>query len=64
AGTYLCNAAGYLASLCSSRLRVPGGFLHLPPHTDLAMRLGLPHHRPLGEIVDTVRCVAEASLGL
>ncbi len=62
AGTYLCNAAGYLVSLSSSRLGVPGGFLHLPPHTDLAMRVGLPNHQSLRLIAETVECVLEASL--
>ena len=62
AGTYLCNAVGYLVSLSSSRLDVPGGFLHLPPHTDLAMRLGLSNHQPLRLIAETVECVLEASL--
>ena len=61
-GTYLCNAAGYLAHLYSAKLGVPGGFLHLPPHTDLALKAGLSSHRALWEIVETVRCVIKAAL--
>ncbi len=60
-GTYLCNAVGYTVMSYSSRTGVPGGFLHLPPSTDTAMRLGLRNMLPYREILEAVRCVVEVS---
>ncbi len=61
-GTYLCNAAGYMVTRYAKMRRIPGGFVHLPPHTDLAMRLGLGNYRSLREIIEAIRCIIEVSL--
>ncbi len=61
-GTYLCNAAGYTVMSYAARAGVPGGFLHLPPSTDIAMKLGLRNMLPYSEILEAVRCVAEVAV--
>ena len=61
-GTYLCNALAYTIERWASRRGRLGGFLHLPPHTTLALRLGLPSYQSLDLIVESVECVIEESL--
>jgi pyroglutamyl-peptidase len=61
-GTYLCNALAYTIERWASQRRRLGGFLHLPPHTTLALRLGLSNYQSLDLIVESVKCVVEESL--
>ena len=61
-GSFLCNAIAYRIHEHALRLGVPGGFLHLPFDTNTAMRLRTSTHLPLSLIVETVRCVIEASI--
>lgn len=61
-GTYLCNMAGYMITYYAYRKGFIGGFIHVPPHTDLALRIGLPRHAPLYELVDTIKCVLKTTI--
>jgi len=61
-GAYLCNALAYILERWASRRGRLAGFLHLPPHTGLALRLGLPNYQSLDLIVESVRCIMEESL--
>ncbi len=56
-GTYLCNALAYTIMSYAKRYGVIGGFLHIPPHTDYAMRMKLENYLPLYEIVEAIKCV-------
>jgi pyroglutamyl-peptidase len=62
AGTYLCNVIGYLVSRYSQDSRAVGGFLHIPPTTDLAMRHKLEWGMPMHEVLAAVRCVLEVAI--
>jgi pyroglutamyl-peptidase len=62
AGTYLCNAVAYTIHRYAVENKVPGGFLHLPPTTELQLRHNLPHSIPLNIQAETVKCVIETSL--
>ncbi|MET1102069.1 MAG: hypothetical protein ABWW69_06315, partial [Pyrodictiaceae archaeon] len=61
-GTYLCNTLGYIIMNWAKRNNKVGGFLHIPPDTDLAMRLGLEHYMSLNEIIEAVKCAIESSV--
>jgi len=61
-GSYLCNAAGFIIMDYAERNRAVGGFIHLPPHTDLAMRIGLGFSLPLSMILKSLECVLEVTL--
>lgn len=61
-GTYLCGALGYTLMRWGMEEGRPAGFLHIPPDTGLAMKLGLPNHLSLRDTIDTVRCVIEATM--
>ncbi len=63
AGGYLCNAAAYIIHRYAWNRGVPGGFLHLPPSTTLAMRAGLRWGMPQDEIIRAVCCMLEEALG-
>ena len=60
-GTYLCGVAGYYIMRYAIESNVMGGFIHVPPSTELAMRHGLVNHMPLHSLVETIRCVLEVS---
>jgi len=59
-GTYLCNVAGYVAMSWASMKKRIGGFVHIPPHTDLAMRLGLENYLPMYLIRESLLCILRA----
>ncbi|WFO75870.1 hypothetical protein J4526_03165 [Desulfurococcaceae archaeon MEX13E-LK6-19] len=61
-GTYLCNMLGYLIAYFARTKKFIGGFIHIPPHTDLAMRIGLPVSVSLHEILDSIKCVLRATV--
>ncbi len=61
-GSYLCNVLGYLISEWAYENGRVGGFLHVPPHTDLAMKLNLRNFIRINDIVDSVKCVIESSI--
>jgi len=61
-GSYLCNAAGFIIMDYARRNHAVGGFIHLPPHTDLAMRIGLGSSLPLSVILESLECVLEVAL--
>jgi pyroglutamyl-peptidase len=58
-GTYLCGVAGYIIMRYAWDHNVPGGFIHIPPSTELAMRHRLPNYMPLGQIIETIRCIID-----
>ena len=58
-GTYLCNAAGFIEMGWAERTGRIGGFVHVPPHTELSMRLGLGYSLPLSVIRESVECILE-----
>lgn len=58
-GTYLCNAIAYTIISKVKSYNGIAGFLHIPPHTDLAMRLGINNYMPLHEIIEVVKCILE-----
>ncbi|MCE4621131.1 MAG: hypothetical protein F7B95_01660 [Desulfurococcales archaeon] len=43
-GTYLCNAVGYKIMRYGSLSGAVAGFLHVPPTTDMALKLGLNNY--------------------
>jgi len=59
-GTYLCNAMAYTIYSAGHRMGFRALFLHIPPHTDYAMRMRLPNHMPLNTIVECVECAINA----
>lgn len=61
-GTYLCGVAGYVLLDYADRHGVPGGFIHVPPSTELALRHKLSYSMPLREIVEAVKCTIEVTL--
>lgn len=61
-GTYLCNILGYLIAYYTRMRGIKGGFIHVPPHTDLAMKLRLTNYRSLNLMIDTIICTIKASL--
>jgi pyroglutamyl-peptidase len=61
-GTYLCGVAGYLLLDYASKHGVPGGFIHVPPSTELALRHKTEYSMPLREIVEAVKCIIEVTL--
>jgi len=62
-GTYLCNTLAYLIYSWAQEKGRPAAFLHVPPHSSLAMRLGMPIHASLRDIVETTLCVIERLIG-
>ncbi len=60
-GTYLCGVAGYIILEYAHRRGIPGGFVHIPPSTELALRHKLGYSMPLREIVESIRCIIEAT---
>ncbi len=56
-GSYLCNAVAYMIHRYAWDHGVVGGFIHIPPHTDLALRLGLENYMPLKHVVDAIGCI-------
>lgn len=61
-GTYLCGVAGYVLLDYADRHGVPGGFIHVPPSTELALRHKLSYSMPLREIIEAVKCAIEVTL--
>ncbi|BES81696.1 hypothetical protein [Pyrodictium abyssi] len=62
AGTYLCNAAAYTIHRYAHRHGAAGGFLHLPPSTELAHRHHLEPATPLWLQLETVKCILEETI--
>jgi len=58
-GTYLCGIAGYYIMKYAETYRRIGGFIHIPPSTELAMRHGLRNYVPLSTLLETIKCVLE-----
>jgi len=61
-GSYLCNVLGYIIMKWAWMKNRVGGFLHVPPDTNLAMRLNLSNFISIDEIVSSVKCVIEKSV--
>ncbi|ALL01414.1 Pyrrolidone-carboxylate peptidase [Pyrodictium delaneyi] len=64
AGTYLCNAAAYTIHRYAHENRVAGGFLHLPPSTELAHRHRFTATVPLWLQLETVKCILREAIRL
>ena len=56
-GTYLCNTAAYIIMSYAEHYNAIGGFLHIPPTTDISMKLRLPNALPYREVLDSILCV-------
>ncbi len=56
-GTYLCNAVGYTIMSYAAKYGAIGGFLHIPPTTDIAMKLGMGTGVPYREVFESILCV-------
>ena len=61
-GTYLCNAAAYTIHRYAHHNNAIGGFLHLPPTTELAYRHGLTGTMPLWLELETVKCILRETI--
>ncbi len=61
-GSYLCNVLGYLVMSWARENNRYGGFIHVPPHTDLAIKVGLNNFLSLNEIVEVIKCVLEETI--
>ncbi len=61
-GTYVCNAAAYTIMSYAEKHGAMGGFLHVPPCTELALRSKLENSMPLHEQIEIVETVIEESL--
>ncbi len=61
-GSYLCNVLGYLTMSWAKDNRRYGGFIHVPPHTDLAMKIGLNNFLSMGEMLEIVKCILEETI--
>lgn len=61
-GTYLCNAVGYKIMHYGSSSGAVAGFLHVPPTTDIAMKLGLSNYIAAWELEEIVRCVIREAI--
>ncbi len=63
-GTYLCNALAYTIARFAKLRGVPAAFMHVPMHSDYAMKNGFSGYAaPLRDVVDCVSCVLETCLG-
>ncbi len=62
-GTYLCGIAGYYIMKYAETHKRIGGFIHIPPSTELAMRHGLRNYVPLSTLLETTKCVLETVIG-
>ncbi|ABM81432.1 pyrrolidone-carboxylate peptidase [Hyperthermus butylicus] len=63
-GTYLCNAVAYAIHRYAHHNNAIGGFLHLPPTTELAHRHGLTNTTPLWLELETVKCILRETIRL
>ena len=61
-GSYLCNVLGYLVMSWVKENDRYGGFVHVPPHTDLAIKVGLNNFLSLNEIIDVIECILEETI--
>lgn len=61
-GTYLCNIIGYKILRYAHKNSLPGGFIHIPPSTDLALRLGLNNYMSLKEMLQAIKCILETTI--
>ena len=61
-GTYLCNIVGYEILRYAYKRSLPGGFIHIPPSTDLALRLGLNNYMPLKEMLQAITCILATTI--
>jgi len=60
-GTYMCNALAYTIARYGTKRGVPAAFLHIPMHSNYAMRNRFEGFAaPIREIVECVKCVLEA----
>ena len=62
-GTYLCGIAGYYIMKYAETHKRIGGFIHIPPSTELAMRHGLRNFVSLSTLLETIKCVLETVTG-
>jgi pyrrolidone-carboxylate peptidase len=56
-GSYLCNTLGYLIMEWAWDTKRLGGFVHVPSHTDLALKLGLSNYLDFKTILDSIKCI-------
>ncbi len=61
-GSYLCNLAAYTIHRYLNENNGVGGFIHLPPSTDLAMRMKLDTYLPKKVLVDCVLCIVRSCI--
>lgn len=61
-GTYLCGVAGYYIMRYAIERGILGGFIHVPPSTELALRHKLGNYMSPYDLVETIRCVLETSV--
>lgn len=62
AGLFLCNVAAYIIMKYGVDNNIPAGFIHIPPSTINMLRRETEHGVPLNEIIDSVKCVIEATI--
>jgi len=62
-GTYLCGIAGYYIMKYAETHKRIGGFIHIPPSTELAMRHGLRNYVSLSILLEIIKCVLETVTG-
>lgn len=61
-GLFLCNAVAYIIMKYGVEHNIPAGFIHVPPSSINMLRRETEHGVPLSEIVDSIRCIIEATL--
>ena len=63
-GTYLCGATAFTVHRYAQITKSIGGFIHIPPSTDFAMRHRLPltNSLPLSLMIETLECILRVSI--
>ncbi len=61
-GTYLCNTLAYTILKWAHNKQRPGGFIHIPPDTNLAQKLNLNNYISINEIIQTIKCTLKTTL--
>ena len=61
-GTYICNATAYRIMKYASENGKLGGFIHVPPHTDLALRQGMTNYMSTYELKLGLECIIRESV--
>lgn len=63
-GTYMCGAMAYVLHYWSQTRGRPAGFIHVPPDTSTAMKLGLGRWVPAWLLRETMTCVLDVAASL